>query len=92
MALSSVPNPLDISAKICYRRSSDNPRKGDRAAYEHHCVIGYSPNLTATLDDFDVEMEDSSIREYWEGVEIHRVLLETGEFAEDTFTITVRAK
>ena len=27
-----------------------------------------------------------------EGVEIHRVLLETGEFAEDTFTITVRAK
>jgi len=37
-------------------------------------------------------MEDSSIREYWEGVEIHRVLLETGEFAEGTFTITVRAK
>jgi len=68
------------------------PILGDGFIEAAGCVIRYSPNLTARLDDFDVEMEDSSIREYWEGVEIHRVLFETGEFAEDTFTITVRAK
>lgn len=50
----------------------------------------YSPNLTAEPDtSFDVTMEDDSVRRNWGGVEICRILLKTGEFTDDEFTIRI---
>ena len=37
-------------------------------------------------------MEDDSIRKRWNGLQIYRVLLESGDFTEDSFTLTVRRK
>jgi len=56
------------------------------------CVVEYSPALTARLDDFDMDMEDDSIRKRWGGLQIYRVLLESGSFTEGEFTLTVRRK
>lgn len=48
----------------------------------------YSENLKARPDtDFNVDMEDTSIRQRWSGVEITRILLETDEFTNDKFVI-----
>ena len=56
------------------------------------CVIEYSPALTARLDDFDMDMEDDSIRRRWGGLQIYRVLLESDSFTESEFTLTVRRR
>jgi len=56
------------------------------------CVIEYSSALTARLDDFDMDMEDDSIRKRWGGLQIYRVLLESADFTEGEFTLTVRKK
>ena len=61
-------------------------------AYLGDCVIEYSPALTARLDDFDMDMEDDSIRKRWGGLQIYRVLLESAEFTEGEFALTVRRK
>ena len=50
----------------------------------------YSDNLTAEPDtDFDVCMEDDSVKRNWNGVEISRVFLKTSEFTEDEFSIKI---
>ncbi|MCI8387353.1 MAG: hypothetical protein HFE63_02660 [Clostridiales bacterium] len=51
--------------------------------------LHYSGNLTAELDDFDVTMEDDSIKNNWRGYELNRVLLKSGEFTDEIFEITV---
>lgn len=50
-------------------------------------TLRYPSALTAVLDDFDMEMEDGSIRQRWYGLTIYRLLLKSGEFTEGSFTV-----
>ncbi len=53
-------------------------------------LLTYPESLTAELDDFDMDMEDDSVRKRWRGLQIYRILLKSGRFTEQTFTLELR--
>ena len=57
--------------------------------FDGGAMLRYSDGLTAELDDFDITMEDDSIKKNWSGIEIYRVLLRTGTFTDGNFEITL---
>lgn len=57
--------------------------------FPNNVELRYSESLTAVLDDFDVTMEDSSIKNNWKNVNIYRVLLSSGKFSDAEFEMTV---
>ena len=56
--------------------------------FEDGTKLFYSENLTAEPDaDFDIRREDDSVERNWNGAVITRLLLRTGEFTKDKFSI-----
>ena len=58
-------------------------------AFAEGVELRYSDNLTVTLDDFDIGMEDGSIGRNWKNIEIFRVLLKSSDFTEAKFEVTL---
>lgn len=81
--------PGKVAFSLLCGKKCDFSEKGV-VRFDDGSKLFYSPNLTAEPDaSFDVTMEDDSVRRNWGGVEICRILLKTGEFTDDEFTIRI---